>query len=71
MIHFRVQIWLNEAWHKHQSIISTNFLTTERAGALVDKILNADFCAIQKVENQFIRKVVINHTLFGFNKNVT
>ena len=40
------------------NIISTNFLTSEGAGALVDKIFNADFCAIQKVENHFIRKAI-------------
>ena len=40
------------------NIISTNFLTSEGAGALVDKIFNADFCSIQKVENHFIRKAI-------------
>ena len=40
------------------NIISTNFLTSEGTGALVDKIFNADFCAIQKVENHFIRKAI-------------
>ena len=40
------------------NIISTNFLTSEGAGALVDKIFNADFCAIQKVENHFIQKAI-------------
>ena len=40
------------------NVISTNFLTSEGAGALVDKIFNADLCTIQKVENHFIRKAI-------------